>query len=61
MSFTIRKVFPEDAYEYTAVHYACWQNAYTGIVSQEYLSDMAAAQDQRAEKIKQTLLDPGDT
>ena len=60
MSFVIRRVFPEDAYEYTAVHTACWQNAYTGIISDEYFENMAAAQDQRAEKIKQAFLDPGD-
>ena len=60
MSIIIHRVVPEDAYEYTAVHSACWRDAYAGIISDEYLSDMAAEQDQRAEKIRQTLLDPGD-
>jgi ribosomal protein S18 acetylase RimI-like enzyme len=60
MSFIIRRVFPEDAYEYTAVHSACWLDAYTGIVSDEYLADMAATQDQRTKNIRRTLLDPGD-
>jgi len=40
----IRKVGPEDAYEYAANHIACWKAAYTGIISDEYLSNMSVEQ-----------------
>jgi len=58
MGFIIRKVLPEDAYEYTACHIACWQSAYKGIIPDEYLENMPSEQEQRTEKFKQALCDP---
>jgi len=60
MSITIRKVFPEEAYEYTVCHIACWRDAYKGIITDKYLDNMLAEQEQRTESIKQTLHSPGD-
>lgn len=61
MEITIRKVLHEEAYEYTSCHISCWQSAYEGIMSDEYLSDMAAEQEQRTEWCKKALSTPGNT
>ncbi|MCL1873661.1 MAG: GNAT family N-acetyltransferase [Clostridiales bacterium] len=60
MSITIRKVLPEEAYEYTVCHIACWQSAYKGIMPDEYLDHMPAEQGDRTESCRQTLCSPGE-
>lgn len=60
MGITIRKATPEDANIYTDCQISCFQSAYKGIVSDEYLSNMLAEKDQRVEKYKKTFKDPGD-
>lgn len=60
MGIIIRKVLPEDAYEYAACHIACWRSAYRGIITDEYLDSMSAEQEQRAERCRQLLNEPGD-
>jgi len=60
MELTIRKVLPEDAYNYTACHIACWQAAYRGIIPDGYLDNMQNEQDSRTERLTAALLDPGD-
>jgi len=61
MEITIRRVLPEDAHGYTAVHIACWRDAYAGIISDEYLENMSSEAEQRAERLKQTLKESGDS
>jgi len=60
MSITICKVLPEEAYEYTVCHTACWRSAYKGIITDEYLDNMLAEQEQRTESCRQALNEPGD-
>jgi len=59
MGIIIRKVLPEDAYEFTALHAACWRDAYTGIIPDEYLDKMSSDMEKRAERCKQALEEPG--
>ena len=54
----IRKVLAEDAYEYAALHIACWRAAYKGIISDEYLQNMSV--DEMGERTKQYLQNSGD-
>ena len=60
MSIVIRKISLEDAYEYTALHIACWRDAYTGIIPDEYFDKMSADSEKRAEMWRQTLKEPDD-
>ena len=60
MEITIRKALPEDADIYTVCHISCFQSAYKGIVPDEYLDNMSAEKEQRFERYKKTLTDPGD-
>ena len=60
MEITIRKALPEDAYDYTICHISCFQSAYKGIVPDEYMANMLAEKEQRCERYKTTLADPGD-
>jgi len=60
MGITIRKVLLEDAYEYAALHIACWEDAYRGIIPDEYLDSMRSDIEQRAERCKQNISEPGD-
>jgi len=60
MSFTIRKVSVEDAYEYALCHTACWLDAYAGLVPDEYLKNMHNEQVRRAEKNREVFKEPGD-
>ena len=60
MSITIRKALPEDAYNYAMCHIACWQTAYKGIVFDEYLCEMIIKKEERIEKYKNVLQEPGD-
>ncbi|MDR2712349.1 MAG: GNAT family N-acetyltransferase [Clostridiales bacterium] len=60
MDITIRKVLPEEAYEYAACHIACWQSAYKGIMPDEYLDNMPAKLEERTESCRQALSEPGD-
>lgn len=60
MEIIIRKVLPEDAYEYTSCHISCWQSAYKGIISDEYLKSMTAEQEKRTVRCKEALSNPGD-
>jgi len=58
---TIREVLPDEAYEYTECQIDCWQEAYKGLMPDDYLRNMHAELDQRAEHTRKTLLQPGDT
>jgi len=60
MEITIRRVSLEDAYDYTLVHIASWRDAYVGIIPDEYLDKMTADLEQRVERYKQMLAEPGD-
>ena len=57
MEINIRKVLPTEAYEYAACHIACWQAAYRGIMTDEYLDNMSA--EKMAEDTRQALSNPG--
>ena len=57
-SIIIRRVLPDEAYEYAACHIACWRAAYKGIVPDLYLDSMLAEQEQRTEKCRQQLCNP---
>ena len=60
MGITIRKALPEDAYDYAMCHISCWQSAYKGIVSDEFLSNMTVEKEQRIERYRKVLTEPGD-
>ena len=60
MEITIRKASPDDAYNYAVCHISCFQTAYKGIVPDEYLNNMLAEKEQRVEKYRKNLADPGD-
>ena len=60
MSIVIRKVLPEEANKYTALHIACWRDAYTGIMPDEYLNNMSAELEQKAERCKMAIDEQGD-
>lgn len=57
MEVTIHKVLPENAYEYTACHIACWQSAYKGIIPDDYLKNMSAEIEPRTERLKKNLVE----
>ena len=57
MRMRICQALPKDAYAYAANHIACWQSAYRGIMSDEYLDNMSV--EQMAERNRQILRDPG--
>ena len=44
MKIHIRKALPENAREYALCHIACWQTAYKGIITDEYLENMTVEQ-----------------
>jgi RimJ/RimL family protein N-acetyltransferase len=58
MEITIRNVLPEEAREHIMLLNACWQSAYKGIMTDEFLADRVKQQEQRAEWLKETLIDP---
>jgi ribosomal protein S18 acetylase RimI-like enzyme len=60
MGITIRKAIPEDAYDYTVCLISCWQSAYKGIVPDEFLNNMLTEKEQRFERYKKNLADPGE-
>ena len=60
MDIIIRKVSIDDAYEYAVNHIKCWQDAYKGVVPDDYLDNMSDELEQRAERNKQFLAEPGD-
>ena len=60
MKVIIRKALPEDAYNYAMCHISCWQSAYKGIVSDEFLCDMMIKKEQRIERYRKALTEPGD-
>jgi GNAT superfamily N-acetyltransferase len=60
MSIAIRTVLPEEAYEYTACHIACWRSAYKGIISDDFLDNMLANQKMIAKEWMQILGEPSD-
>ena len=55
---TIGKALAEEAYEYATLHIACWNAAYKGIISDEYLQNMSV--EQMGERTQQYLQSPGD-
>ena len=60
MDITIRKVSIDDAYDFALNHITCWQDAYKGIIPEDYLDNMSSELEQRAEKNRQILANPGD-
>ena len=60
MSIDIRKVLIREAREYAVLHIKCWQDAYKGIISDNYLDNMTMELEQRVERCRQVLNDPGD-
>ena len=56
----IRKVLPEEANEYAALHIACWQSAYRGIISEGYMQNMLEDIEKRVERCRQDLTTPGE-
>jgi len=56
----IRKVLKDDAYEYAVNHIKCWQDAYKGVIPDDYLDSMSTELEQRAERNRQFLAEPGD-
>jgi len=60
MDFVIRKAVPEDARDYAACHIACWRDAYTGIITDDFLDDMQAKQEEHTEQCLQYLQESGD-
>ena len=60
MSIIIRKVLVEEAYDYAVNHIACWQDAYNGIIPDDYLANLSAQLETRTERNRQTLSEPGD-
>ena len=56
----IRKVLVDEAYDYAVNHITCWQDAYKGIIPDDYLENMPAQLEKRTEWNRQTLSDPGD-
>lgn len=61
MDISICKALPEDAYDYTACHIACWRDAYTGIIPDEHFEKMSSETELRAERIRKILKEPGDS
>jgi len=57
MDIHICKALPKDAFEYAANHIACWQVAYKGILSDEYLDNMNV--EQMTEVNQKILSEPG--
>lgn len=57
MGFLIRKALPEDAFDYAVCHVSSWQSAYKNIIPDEYLLNMSAQIEQRAERFKQELIE----
>jgi ribosomal protein S18 acetylase RimI-like enzyme len=60
MDIIIRRALPEDAGNYTDCAISCWQAAYRGIVPDEYLNNMPADRDLKAEKYRESFAKPGD-
>ncbi|MDR2590631.1 MAG: GNAT family N-acetyltransferase [Oscillospiraceae bacterium] len=58
MKITIRKVLPEDAYNYAVLHINCWKDAYTGIIPDTYLENMSTQLEQRTERSRQNISNP---
>jgi L-amino acid N-acyltransferase YncA len=55
MDIIIHKVLPEDAYDYTVCHIACWQSAYKDIIPSGFLANMPNEIEQRTERLKNNL------
>ena len=60
MGIIIRKALSEDACSLADCDISCWQSAYKGIVPDEFLEKMLIEKDQRVEKYRKALSDPGD-
>ena len=60
MEITIRKALLEDACDLTDCLISCWLSAYKEIVPNEYLSKMPTERDNRVERWKNNITDPGD-
>ena len=55
MNIKIRKTLLEDAYDFTDCMTSCWQTAYKGIVSDDYLDNLLARREEGAEKFRKNL------
>ena len=55
MEATIHKVLPENARDYAVCHIACWQAAYRGIIPDDFLDNMSAELDVRAERVEKSI------
>ena len=60
MGIVIRNVLVEEAYDYSVNHIACWQDAYRGIIPDDYLANMPAQLEKRTEWNRQALSEPDD-
>ena len=60
MEINIRKALPEDAYDFATCVISCFQTAYKGIITDEYLHNMIIEKDKQIERYKKSLTDPGD-
>jgi len=54
-NLTFQKATGEDADEYTKCHTLCWQAAYKGIVSDDFLEGLTARYDERVENFRNCL------
>ena len=61
MDIIIRKVLSEEAYKYTSLHIACWQDAYKGIIPEYYLTHMIEETEDRTERMRKSLVNPGES
>jgi len=55
MDIVIRKVLPEEAYEYAVCHTNCWHAAYKGIIPNEYLANMLSDMEQIVERTRKRI------
>jgi len=58
MSIIIRKIQIDDAYDYAVCHINCWKDAYSGIISYEYISNMYTQLEERVKRCKQNIANP---
>ena len=58
MNITIRKALLEDVYDFTDCMISCLQTAYKGIASDNYLDNLLAEREERAERFLKNLKNP---
>ena len=60
MKFNIRQALPDDAVIFADCQISCWQSAYKGIVSDEYLANMVEEKEQKVNHFREVLANPGE-